>query len=67
MALDVHLAHCYEIMMSNPAGCFSSGSGAAVPASNAKRKLENMAQTLGEMIDRENNLLTNVLKSDKDR
>lgn len=36
MALDVHLAHCYEIMMSNPAGCFSSGSGAAVPASNAK-------------------------------
>ncbi len=67
MALDVHLAHCYEIMMNNPVGCFSSSSGAVVPASDAKKKLENMAQNLGELIDRENTLLTNVLKSDKDR
>lgn len=67
MALDVHLGHCYEIMMNNPAGCFSSSSGAAVPVSDAKRKLENMAQNLGELIDRENTLLTNVLKSDRDR
>lgn len=67
MALDVHLAHCYEVMMLNPAGCFTSGSGAQVQASDAKRKLENMAQSLGELIDIENGLLTNVLKSDRGR
>ena len=67
MALDVHLSHCYEIMMLNPAGCFTSGTGSSVPASDAKRKLDNMAQSLGELIDTENGLLTNVLKSDKGR
>jgi len=67
MALDVHLSHCYEIMMANPAGCFTSGSGATVAAPDAKKKLERMAQELGELIDYENSLLTNVLKSDKQR
>lgn len=67
MALDVHLAHCYELMMTNPAGCFTTGSGNSVSASDAKRKLDHMAQELGELIDRENTLLTNVLKSDKSR
>lgn len=67
MALDVHLAHCYELMMTNPAGCFTTGSGNCVSASDAKRKLDHMAQELGELIDRENTLLTNVLKSDKSR
>ena len=27
MALDVHLAHCYDLMMTNPSGCFTTGSG----------------------------------------
>ncbi len=67
MALDVHLAHCYELMMTNPAGCFTTGSGKTVSSADAKRKLEHMAQELGELIDRENGLLTNVLKSDKGR
>lgn len=67
MALDVHLAHCYELMMTNPAGCFTTGSGKAVSSADAKRKLEHMAQELGELIDRENGLLINVLKSDKGR
>lgn len=67
MALDVHLAHCYTLMMQNPAGCFQTGSGGAVKASDAKKKLEHMAQELGELIDDENALLTSVLKSDKDR
>lgn len=67
MALDVHLAHCYEIMMLNPSGCFTSSSGSSVMASDAKKKLDNMAQMLGELIDTENGLLTNVLKSDKGR
>ena len=67
MALDVHLAHCYEIMMLNPQGCFSTLNGKDVQAKDAVRKLENMAQSLGEKIDRENNYLSNVLKSDKNR
>ncbi len=67
MALDVHLSHCYEIMMTNPAGCFTTASGREVGSSDAKRKLEHMAQELGELIDKENGLLTNVLKSDKGR
>lgn len=67
MALDVHLAHCYELMMTNPAGCFTTSSGKTVNSSDAKRKLEHMSQELGELIDQENSLLTNVLKSDKSR
>lgn len=67
MALDVHLSHCYELMMTNPSGCFTTGSGNSVKGSDAKKKLEHMAQELGELIDKENGLLTNVLKSDKGR
>lgn len=67
MALDVHLCHCYQLMMTNPAGCFTTTNGKAVGSSDAKKKLEHMAQELGELIDQENHLLTNVLKSDKSR
>ena len=67
MALDVHLSHCYELMMTNPSGCFTTGGGNSVKASDAKKKLEHMSQELGELIDRENGLLTSVLKSDKGR
>jgi len=61
------LAHCYDLMMTNPSGCFTTGSGNSVGASDAKKKLEHMAQELGDLIDAENGLLTNVLKSDKSR
>lgn len=67
MALDVHLSHCYELMMTNPSGCFTTASGKTVSPADAKRKLENMAQELGSLIDYENTMLTNVLKSDKKR
>ena len=67
LALDVHLMHCYEVMMTNPSGCFSTGSGGSVDASKAKKRLEHMSQELGDLIDIENGLLTNVLKSDKGR
>lgn len=67
MALDVHLAHCYELMMLNPAGCFSKSNGDSVSSSDAKKKLEHMSQELGELIDAENTMLTSVLKSDKGR
>ena len=67
MALDVHLAHCYDLMMLNPAGCFTKSNGDNVGSSDAKKQLEHMSQELGELIDAENTMLTNVLKSDKGR
>lgn len=67
MALDVELSHCYDIMMLNPEGCFTTSNGNPVKPARAKEILENMAQSLGELIDSENGLLTNTLKSDKDR
>lgn len=67
MALDVHLCHCYELMMTNPEGCFTTSNGKTVGSAEAKKKLERMAQEIGELIDLENGLLTNVLKSDKGR
>ena len=66
MALDVHLAHCYELMMLNPAGCFTK-SGDTVSSTDAKKKLEHMSQEFGELIDTENSMLTSLLKSDKGR
>ena len=67
MALDVHLAHCYEVMTLNPAGCFVKSSGKEVDGSAAQKRLDHMSQTLGELIDLENALFTSVLKSDKER
>lgn len=67
MALDVELSYCYDIMMLNPEGCFTTSNGNPVKPARAKEILENMAQSLGELIDSENSLLTNTLKSDKDR
>lgn len=67
MALDVHLSHCYELMMANPAGCFTTSSGKTVASADAIKKLDHMAQELGALIDDENTLITNVLKSDKKR
>lgn len=65
MALDVHLAHCYSIMQLNPAGCFETSSGKPVKSGDAQKRLDNMSQALGDLIDKENALLTGVLKNEK--
>lgn len=67
MALDVHLSHCYDVMRTNPEGAFTTGKGRTVPASKAQQKLDHMAQSLGELIDKENRLLTAVMRSDRSR
>ena len=67
MALDVHLSECYDVMMKNPQGCFTTSNGNDVDASDARRKLDKMAGTIGNLIDAENRLLVTVLKSDKSR
>lgn len=67
MALDVQMAHVYSIIMQNPQGCFEKTNGDSLPPDRAKDKLNKMAESLGCLIDEENALLTNVLKSDKSR
>lgn len=57
MALDVRLSHCYQIMMKNPEGAFTTSAGKQLPAGKAEDKLDKMAQHLGELIDKENELL----------
>lgn len=66
-ALDVRLTHCYWIMSQNPQGCFTTGTGKTVPSSEATRRLDNMAQELGDLINREADLIKGVMDSDKRR
>ena len=63
MALDSRLTDCYLIMNQNPEGCFTTSKGKAVPAGEAMGKLDRMAQSLGDLIDRENELLKGQIKS----
>ena len=44
MALDVELSHCYDIMMLNPEGCFTTSNGNPVKPARAKEILENMEE-----------------------
>jgi len=67
MALDVRLTHCYIVMNQNPEGCFTTAKGKTVSSSEAMEKLDKMAQSLGELIDKENELLKEVMKSDWQR
>lgn len=67
MALDVRLGYCFSIMALNPQGCFTTSGGKSIPAAEANRKLDAMAQNLGEKIDRENELIRAVMESDRKR
>ena len=67
MALDVRLGHCYTILALNPQGCFTKPDGKSVPPAEATKKLDDMSQSLGEKIDRENELIRAVLESDRKR
>lgn len=62
MALDVRPTHCYTLMSQNPQGCFTDGKGKSLPPSEAMEKLDRMAQSLGEKIDQENELLKGQIK-----
>ena len=67
MALDVRLTHCYIVMNQNPEGCFTSAKGKTVSSSEAMEKLDKMAQSLGELIDQENELLKGQIKGVRQR
>ena len=62
MALDTRLSKCYRIMYLNPEGCFTTSTGRQVESGKAKEKLDKMAQRLGDLIDRENELLKGQIK-----
>ena len=61
-SLDVKLTHVYLILSQNPQGAFTKASGKTVDSAQAKKKLDNMAQSLGEKIDTEKALLEGQLK-----
>ena len=62
MALDVRLTLCYDVMNQNPEGAFTNSKGATVDSRKAVEKLDKMAQSLGDLIDRENELLKGAVK-----
>lgn len=66
-ALDIRMAKVYRILMKNPQGCFTDTKGETLEASRATKRLDNMAQSLGEKIDREMKLIQGVLNSDQSR
>ena len=51
----------------NPQGAFTDGKGHKVPAAEAMRRLDNMSQDLGDLINQETDLLKGVMESDKKR
>lgn len=66
-ALDVHMSHVYSIMITNPQGCFMNAKGDSLPPAEAEKRLEKMAQSLGEKIDNEDSMIKKVIDSDKSR
>lgn len=65
MALDVHMTHIWMILMTNPQGAFTNTKGETISSSNAKARLNGMADSLGDKIDKEKNLITGLLEADK--
>lgn len=66
MALDVKLSICVEVMLLNPEGCMEKANKKQVEGDDAVAKLEKFCQSLGELIDKENALLTGIIKSEKE-
>ena len=65
MALDVRLTHVYLILNQNPEGAFTTSKGNPVKSQDAMEKLDKMAQNLGELIDKENELLKGASQKGK--
>jgi hypothetical protein len=66
-ALDKRMGDVYEVMMVNPSEAFNRKNGKPIPEAEATRILDNMAETLGCMIDNQDALLKGVRESDKRR
>ena len=57
----------YHSLTAECGGHRFTAKGKAVPASEATEKLDKMAQSLGDLIDRENELLKGQIESTKRR
>lgn len=65
--LDILLSKCYDVMMKNPQGCFVTANKKPIESDRAIRRLDSMAQAVGEAIDVERKLIRGVIRSDKKR
>lgn len=63
MALDAALTLAYTVLRQNPQGAFTTNKGERMDAGRALKRLENLADNIGQMIDRENALLKGAIKS----
>lgn len=63
-SLDIHLAHCVELMMMNPQGCFQN-KDKVIDKSKAQQKISKICYKLGCFIDEEDQLLSNLITNQK--
>lgn len=63
MALDAALTLAYTVLRKNPQGAFTTGKGERLDSSKALKRLEYLADNLGQMIDKENALLKGAIKA----
>lgn len=66
-ALDKRMSDVYECLMVNPSDAFNRQNGKPIPKAEAERILDNMADDLGDMIDKQDGLLKGVRDSDRER
>ncbi len=64
-ALDVRLLTCYRQLMKNPKGAFDKSEN--VDVEGAIARIEHMADTLGKLIAKEEDILQGVIDSDSRR
>lgn len=72
VALDARLLRIYNILRKNPKGAFAKGNDKGddrkqFTTDDALRILENMAESIGLMIDREDKLLDGIMVDDQRR
>lgn len=64
-ALDVRLLACYRQLMKNPKGAFDKSE--KVDAAGAIARIEHMADTLGNLIAKEEGIIQGIIDSDSRR
>lgn len=66
-ALDIMCGHIYSTLLLNPQGAFRTSSDKAVDSETAIKRLDDLSQMLGEMIDAESKLVSGVIRNDGER
>lgn len=66
-SLDIMCGHIYSTLVLNPQGAFRTSSDKLVDGEAALKRLDDLCQTLGEMIDAEDKLLSGIIRNDRER